>query len=270
MTTDIQLPVTVPPGDVTWPFGEREYFSDIFGTEVVTNVAKPAMTYFPAEKPNGTGVVICPGGGFHALSINSEGNDVARWLNAKGVTAFVLRYRLVPSRTEDAVKDLVTDMTSGKDLATISGHVTPLAFADGKCALAYARERAKTFGIDANRLGVIGFSAGGAVAISCALEYDATSRPDFAAPIYPPIRGFETKEVPEDACPLFTLAASDDPLGLAADTVALYEKWRNAGKSAEVHLYARGGHGFGMRKQHLPSDTWIERLADWMGQLDLL
>ncbi len=252
------------PGSEQWQHEEQAYFSEIFATEVVTNVTTPTLDVFLPESATAAtaaAVVIAPGGGFHALSINSEGNDVARWLNARGVAAFVLRYRLVPGG-EDPVAEMLAKRPdeTREDMARIA----PLAGADGLAAMALVRARAGDFGVDADRVGFMGFSAGGAVATLVGTQYSAAARPAFLAPIYAGVGMIEQADVPADAPPMFLVAASDDQLGLAEDSVRLYEKWRSAGKSAELHLYTRGGHGFGMRTQKLPSDSWIERFGDWL------
>jgi len=249
------------PGSEDWSVEERFYHSDIFNTAVVTNVSRPSLEAFVPDEPNGASVVIAPGGGFHALSIDSEGNDVARWLNERGVTAFVLRYRLVPGGV-DSVAELVqkTPEQANADMAAVA----PLAGADGLAAMRLVRDRALTFGIDPDRVGFMGFSAGGTVAMQVALTYAADTRPAFVAPIYASIRTLADVPVPTDAPPMFLVAASDDQLGLAADSIRIYEQWLAADVPVELHMYARGGHGFGMRTQNLPADTWIERFGDWL------
>jgi acetyl esterase/lipase len=258
-----------PPGSESWDHSPREYYSDIFATEVVTNVVTPALTPFLPETDiaTGTAVIVAPGGGFHALSINSEGNDAARWLNARGVAAFVLRYRLVPSG-HDAVAELVAKLPqqSTDDMAM----VRPLAGADGLASVALVRKRAADFGVCEDRVGFMSFSAGGAVAAIAALQYDETSRPDFVAPIYASLRSLENPVVRTDAPPAFIVAATDDQLGLAKDSIDLYNSWREVGRPVELHIYAAGGHGFGMRTQNLPSDSWIDRFGDWLGAQGLL
>jgi dienelactone hydrolase len=112
-----------------------------------------------------------------------------------------------------------------------------------------------------DRIGIMGFSAGGSVTVGAALEYDADSRPDFAAPIYSAPR--EEISVPADAPPLFIAAAHDDAFAASA-CVPLYLAWSAAGRSAELHIYSRGGHGFGMHKQGLPADRWIEQFGEWL------
>ena len=113
----IRLYPGAAPGSEKWAHKEKEYFSPIWNTQVVTNVVQPTLTLYAPEPStaNGTAIIICPGGGFHALSINSEGNDVAKWLAAKGVTAFVLKYRLVQTG-EDGVKEVMEKLTKGKSL----------------------------------------------------------------------------------------------------------------------------------------------------------
>lgn len=264
MTNPIRLPVTVPSDGLTWQFPERQYYSDIFNNEAITNVSEPALLPFVPDSPNGTAAVVCPGGGFHALSIDSEGFDVAAALNAVGITVFILKYRLVPSRTEDAIADMIKDITDRDAMAAATAAVIPLAFSDGRNALAWVRENAGEYGLDREKVGIIGFSAGGAVCANAALAYTPASRPAFAAPVYATTRSLPDLPVPADAPPLFALAASDDQLGLAPDSVDLYQRWIAAGKPAELHLYANGGHGFGMKKQGLPSDNWIHSLLTWI------
>src|SRR5262249_7113178 len=135
-------------------------------------------------------------------------------------------------------------------------------------AVKVVRSHAGNWGIKPDRIGIIGFSAGGMVTTAVATEYDAESRPNFAAPIYGP--GFGSVKVPRDAPPLFILCAGDDPLVPAADSVRLYSEWKAAGKSAELHIYAKGSHGFGMRKQGLPIDTWADRYVDWLTLLNVM
>jgi acetyl esterase/lipase len=252
-----------PPGSTQENYPEKQYFSKAWNTDVVTNVTRPTLTVFkPApELRNGTAVVICPGGGFMALSINSEGIDVARYLAAKGVTAFVLKYRLAHTG-EDATQEFVTLYADHEKFEQMMEKVEPLAVADGLAAVTYVRQHAAEWSVSPDRVGIIGFSAGGVVTAEVALRYQPEGRPAFVAPIY----GGLTKDapVPGDAPPLFVAAATDDQLGLARQSVVLYGKWASAHKSAELHLYAKGGHGFGMRKQNLPADHWIDAFADWL------
>jgi acetyl esterase/lipase len=137
--------------------------------------------------------------------------------------------------------------------------------------VAYVRRHADEYGVNRERIGIMGFSAGGTVAGSVAYNYAPESRPDFAAPIYLAYDWVpKSKGVPSDAPPLFLLAATDDQLGLAANSVDMYRDWVAAKKPAELHIYAKGGHGFGMSKQNLPTDHWIDRFTDWLDMQGLL
>ncbi|QHW00437.1 alpha/beta hydrolase [Spirosoma endbachense] len=256
------------PGSESWTWEEAENSTNMFKTRVVYNVSTPTLTaYLPsADLATGTAVVIAPGGAFHTLSIDSEGIDVAKWLAAKGVAAFVLKYRVVRSMTNDPVAELTAKMADFKKLDAENAPVVPLAIADGKRAIEYVRQHAKEFGVQSDRIGLIGFSAGGTVTMGVGFAYSPANRPDFLAPIYPYLgAGAIAKQVvPTDAPPLFVCAATDDQLGLAPHSTKLYNDWIAAGKSAELHMYLKGGHGFGMRKQNIPTDTWIDRFGDWL------
>ena len=113
----------------------------------------------------------------------------------------------------------------------------------------------------------MGFSAGGTVTSGVAYTYDHSNRPDFVAPIYPYVGSFDKPAIPSDAPPMFILAASDDMFGFQRHCVLLYNDWIDAKNSAELHIYAKGNHGFGMNKKYLPVDSWIERFGDWLMML---
>jgi len=254
-----------PPGSAPETYPEKQYFSKVWNTEVVSNVSKPSLTVFkpsPGRK-NGTAVVICPGGGFMALSITSEGTEVAEYLSARGVTAFVLKYRLAHT-AEDATQEFASLYADRPKFEEKISGIIPLSIADAFAAVTYVRQHASEFGISPDRVGIMGFSAGGVLAAAVGLKYVPESRPAFVAPIYGAIGRLKDSPVPEDAPPMFIAAASDDNLGLAPDSVALYEKWRTARKPVELHMYTKGGHGFGMRKHGLPVDHWIDRFSEWM------
>jgi acetyl esterase/lipase len=261
----IPLYPATPPVSGLENYPEKEYFSKVWNTEVVANVTKPSLIIFKPspELRNGTALVICPGGGFMALSINSEGTDVAKYMTARGVTAFVLKYRLAHTG-EDATQEFAAMLADRQKFREMAGKVVPLAVADGLAAVTYVRQHASEWGVSPDRVGIIGFSAGGAVTAGVAFHYLPEGRPAFVAPIYAGGEKFNDASVPADAPPMFVAAATDDQLGLAPQSVALYQKWSDAHKSAELHLYAKGGHGFGMRKQNLPTDHWIDRFADWL------
>jgi acetyl esterase/lipase len=255
------------PGSEDWTQQETESIKPP-SLKVVRNVTQPTLTaYFPdSAAANGTAVIVCPGGAFHFLSIDMEGTDVARWLNAQGVTAFVLRYRLL--RTSDRFVSEVEENL--RDRAKMTERIKvlyPLVLADGQRAIQTVRRRASEWGVEPDRIGILGFSAGGTVAVGTALEYDPGSRPDFVAAIYGP--GRDDASVPADAPPMFILCANDDVMA-SSRSVRLYSEWKAADRPVELHIYSQGGHGFGMTKQGLPSDTWIERFGDWLEVQGLL
>ena len=237
----------------------------MFGTEVVYNVSQPTITaYLPdAANATGTAVIIAPGGGFHTLSINSEGVDVAKYLNSKGVAAFVLKYRLVHSLSEDPVKELMAKMGTPQ-LDKDNASVVPLALQDGLEAMKYVRNHAKDFNINTNRIGFMGFSAGGTVTMSVIYNATDENRPNFIAPIYVYAGAIIGSEIPKANTPIFIAVAGDDQLGLTLNSVDIYKKWFEAKQPAELHIYEKGGHGFGMKKNNVPTDTWYERFGEWL------
>ena len=259
------------PGSEEANYPEKQYFSKVWNTEVVTNVTQPTLTVYKPDpaRANGTSVVICPGGAFMALSIASEGTEVAKWLTARGVTAFVLKYRLAHTG-EDATKEAMDALQDPKKFNETTGKVIPLSVADGLAAITYVRKHAVEWGLAADRVGIMGFSAGGTVAASAGFRYTPESRPAFVAPIYAAAASMKNAPVPSDAPPLFLAAATDDQLNLAPDSIQLYNQWTAAHKSAELHMYAKGGHGFGMRQQGIPTDHWIERFGEWLDARGLL
>jgi acetyl esterase/lipase len=267
----ISLYPGIAPGSTEAHYMEKQYFSKTWNTEVVTNVTKPTLTlYKPAAGgANGHAVIVCPGGGFMALSINSEGIEVAKWLAARGITAFVLKYRLAHTG-EDATAEFTELFKDKTKFDELVGKVIPLAIADGIAAVKYVRQHAADWKLSADHVGIIGFSAGGTVAAGAGFRYAPESRPAFIAPIYSAASMLKEDPIPADAPPIFLAAATDDQLGLAMESVHLYERWVDARKSAELHMYSKGGHGFGMRKQGFPSDQWIDRFGEWLQTLGWL
>jgi len=222
----------------------------------VRNIHNPSITaYFP-EKPNGTAVLICPGGGHENLVFNSEGKDAAEYLNSIGITAFVLKYRL--ARTKDSPYKLET-------------HVKQ----DAERAIRLIRSKSDEFKIDASRIGAMGFSAGGEVVALVAYnsnnvlkntsdaidKYD--SQPNFQILVYPgPL--FIPKEIKADAPPAFLVAANDDSC-CSAPIIELLNGYRKTDVPVEMHLYSKGGHAFNMGKRAKTNSlkTWSQRLTDW-------
>ncbi|MBI1784802.1 alpha/beta hydrolase fold domain-containing protein, partial [Candidatus Sumerlaeota bacterium] len=228
-----------PPGSEDWAQKRTESEIGFNKDKVIHNVVDPTLTPFlpDASKANGTAIIICPGGGFRILAFDHEGVQVARWLNERGVTAFILKYRLADTGTteEDLRKGMTelvagiakadeTDKYAGLKDDPITMNVVPLAVADGKQAIKLVRGRAAEWNIAPDRIGIMGFSAGGGVVTGVVLESDAESRPNFAAPIYGGI--LSGKPVAPDAPPLFVLAANDDPL--AGSSIGIASRWKAA------------------------------------------
>ncbi len=250
---------------VSYVNAENKYYSEAWQTTVVTNVSEPSLTLFqPSEdKKNGTAVIIAPGGGLFGLSINSEGTDVAQWLVARGVTAFVLKYRLVPSG-KDGTTEIAELMARDPDaLMKKVGEVLPFSVQDGLTAVEYVRENAEKYGIERDKIGFMGFSAGGAVTLGVGYQCQPLNRPDFLAPVYPWTTAMPVQAPADNAPPVFIVCATDDGVGLAPGSVDLYKSYLDRELSAELHMYSRGNHGFGMKVQGLPSDGWIERFYEW-------
>ena len=247
----------------------------------IRNVTRPTLTAFLPERSqaNGTAIIIAPGGGFMHLAIEKEGYDLARWLQARGVAAFVLKYRLIDSGTEEEYRERAAAMNratavqpAGQPAAPAAPATPPaanparqqavdFAVADGQQAVRLVRQRAAEWGIAPDRIGLMGFSAGGMLTMGVVMKNDAASRPNFAAPIYGGNTNNQTDVA--NAPPLFIAVASDDPIA-SVSSAQLYLAWKAAGRNAELHIYSQGGHGFGMTKRGLPVDSWVERFGEWL------
>lgn len=234
----------------------------------VRNVSDPTLTAFmpDPQQATGTAVVICPGGAHHTLGIDHEGYEAARWLVTRGIAAFVLKNRLIPTPDHDDafeahMRQLMTNVETLRPL--VQAHL-PHLLADGQRAIRLVREHAPAWEIAPDRVGLLGFSAGGHLTTMVALQHDAGSRPDFVAPVYGSMWG--DVRIPRSAPPLFLAYANDDPLGdfVIEANLTLYRAWRAAGKPVELHAYTQGGHGFGMQRQGLPSDCWMDQFYEWL------
>lgn len=234
------------------------------GDHVVSNIHKPSIViYLPAqEKATGTGVVIAPGGGHRELWTDHEGHNVAKWLSERGIAAFVLKYRLAREK---------------ESTYTISGS----ALADTQRAIRFVRSHATQFVINPDRIGVMGFSAGGELAALAALQSEnrnasaadtidrLSSKPAFQALIYPAIP--RDMQLNQDMPPAFLACGENDRLNISQGLPELYLAMKKAGMSAELHVYAATGHGFGLRTGTVaPVRTWVDRFHDWLGTLGLL
>jgi len=242
----------VAPGSENWTYVEKSV-DNAPGGPMVVNVVKPTLTaYLPKPaKATGTGVIVAPGGAFVALSIEQEGRAVARWLQERGIAAFVLKYRLMEQRPGGG-------MPSMQEM----GAAEKYAVADGLQAVRVLRQHATQWGVAPDRVGFIGFSAGGTVANSALLSEDAAARPNFAGIIYGgPFGG--PASVPSGLPPVFLAWAQDDPIG-ENTTGKMFTALKAAGYKPDTHAFAAGGHGFGMKKQGLTSDHWIDEFYYWL------
>lgn len=235
-----------------------EQWEDVSGWRRARNVTQAAL--YPvlpkAGTANGAAVIIAPGGGFQLLSMDSEGFRVADYLAERGVTAFVLKYRLaqMPPAAVPAAPALANPSPT-------TAQATLLAQADGLAAMKWVRAHAADFGVKTDKIGFMGFSAGGTTTTNVVLNYDKESRPDFVGVVYGGITPGAT--VPADAPPAFIMVAADDRT-MGDRALPIYQAWRAAGRSAELHIYARGAHGFGMRTQGTSSDHWADDFYAWM------
>ena len=248
---EIPLYAGTAPGSEKWDWTERTTISGT-GRPIVTDVVRPVLLHYPAEKGKavGTAMIVAPGGGFRALMMSYEGADIARRLSAMGIDAFVLKYRLIHGGP-------------GVQGGPAAQAVIKLAADDGRQAVRLVRERAGEFGYRPDRVGMIGFSAGGMVT-SEALFGPAETRPDFAALIYGAGR---MQEVPSPAPPLFLAVAADDAMS-AGRTVELFNAYRKGKGLAELHVFQTGAHGFVNKGGG--ADHFMDRLEEWLAANKLL
>ena len=256
-----------PPVVLLWPDGapgsdgkmaEEAIRLSSGGERVVSSVHRPSLTVYLPSKESATGaaVIIAPGGGHRELWTDHEGHNIAKWLSGRGVAAFVLKYRL--AREKDSTY-------------TIEGH----ALADTQRAIRLTRSRATEWGIDPERIGVMGFSAGGELAALASVRYRAAgenptdaierqgSKPAFQALIYPAI----PRDMPlsKETPPAFLVCGENDRQNISQGLPELYLALKRAGASAELHVYAGVGHGFGMREPTKGAvTTWPVRFHEWL------
>ena len=251
-----------PLGSESWTNTEQSKTNAMGVVDSVWNIVKPTLTFFaPApNRTNGTAVIICPGGAFMNLAIEHEGYALARFLAERGIASFVLKYRTVQRGESDSAL---------KNFGQV-GNVAKLAIEDGRAAIKHLKTHANDYAIDPEKIGILGFSAGGLLTVRLAHDYTAETRPAFAAPIYGAADlEKDGNKVPTNAPPLFLIAATDDFM-FAGPSASLYQSWIKAKRPVEIHIYSKGGHGFGMKKQNLPSDTWCDSFVDWLDVHGLL
>lgn len=270
-------PNAIPLYSGTAPGSEGQTQQEVWtgmGNQVwIRNVTRPTLTPFLPKKgkANGAAVLVVPGGGFRFVSASSEGWEVARWFAARGVAAFVLKYRTM--QTPDAEADFMGSMaglfrprTSSFEVPPEMEAATDVATSDAQTALRMIRAQAGKWGVDPARLGMIGFSAGAMTTLRTTLRNAPDARPDFIAPIYGQMGAVTPPANPQ---PLFTALASDDQL-FNKQGFGLVESWQKAGGSVELHYYSGGGHGFGSQKTGTTSELWFDQFMAWMKARGLL
>jgi acetyl esterase/lipase len=251
------------------------------GTTFLRNISQPTLTVFTpsAALANGVGIIVVPGGGWTINAWTHEGLDVASWLTGLGFTTFLLKYRVQASHPDQARFEaamaaidagLATPIPKANKPRAIDDLIATDAYAqaraacadDGRRAIELVREHVRRFGVQSDAIGMIGFSAGAFLAVDVALDPRAEQLA-FIAPIY----GGETRgaPVPANAPPLFTAVAQDDVLVRIVE--GLHADWSAADRASELHVFARGGHGFGMVNQELPSDRWTDLFLAWVDDL---
>jgi acetyl esterase/lipase len=247
------------------------------GDRIVTNVREPTLTVFlpDASRATGAAVVVAPGGALRLLSLDNEGTKVAEWLNELGIAACVLKYRTL--QLEDPRRPFPPPPAAGtpppRELEIHKANANPapndaalarvleLAVADAQQALRIVRSNAAEWRVDAARVGLMGFSAGGGVAVAAALAPKSDASPDFLVSLYGP--SLVDVNVPEHAPPLF-MAVGNAHFNVTNGMLALFAAWKAAGKPAELHVYDQVSAGFGMTKRNLPVDGWTDRLHEWL------
>jgi acetyl esterase/lipase len=271
LAQEIQLYGERPPGSETWNWSEGRNDKNSANVMTVFNVSQPTLTVFKPEtgKANGTAVIVCPGGGFHFLAIDHEGTNPAKELVKSGVTVFVLKYRLFRIESTNPFDDMINSPDpKAWDDETLP--IIPLAIADGRKAIEFVRAHSSEYGIKKDCIGIMGFSAGGLVAASTAFDYNALNKPDFVAPVYADFPSARAGRVLDDAPPLYLVCTQDDEFGFATHAINLYKHWYAAKRPVEMHLFSKGGHGFGVGIQGTTTHNWIELFATWLKEQKLM
>ncbi len=229
------------------------------------NISVPEMSLYKAEGDSITdkAIIICPGGGLFFSAYEKEGTKLALKLALNGITAIVLKYRTYPRKGSviEWSKTLWDKPQMEIDSAKM---ILPFSSKDALSAIEEIRINAKKYKINPNKIGLMGFSAGGAVTMESAYTSTSRNQPNFIAPIYPWMDIVDKQKVPLNKPPVFVSCANDDPFKLAASSVKIYQDWILAGAKAELHMFSNGGHGYGMNKIDAPVDRWSQLLIDWI------
>ncbi|WP_448658757.1 alpha/beta hydrolase [Sphingomonas sp. CJ99] len=273
---DRMTPIAIPAQPTAIPLNtgplpdakNKEVWHSQYGSVFARNVTEATLTPFLPDpaKATGAAVVVAPGGGFRTLSMENEGWDVAKALAARGVAAFVLKYRLnqTPATMpafEESMRQMFAPGARPPRAAPGTESAVQLApqVADARAAFALIRSRAGEWKIDADRIGMVGFSAGAMLTMTTALA-GQDAKPAFIGNIYGPLSAVN---VPADAPPLFVALAADDGLFTNAG-FGVIESWTKAKRPVEFHFYEQGGHGFGMYQKTTTSTGWFDAFAAWL------
>lgn len=243
----------VAPGSESWQLDE------VAGFNSITDVSTPTLTFFKPDATMDTGraIVVLPGGGFTGLSVIKEGTAVAQWLADRGISGIVLKYRV----RRDLEADSSSDSPDFDERAQALEAGRQLATQDAAQAMRFLREHATHYGLDPNKIGMMGFSAGAMTTMSVVVEGSPDTMPNLAASIY---GAMPEVKIPAQLPPLFLVHAEDDPLVPASKSRTMVEKWSMAGVSAELNLFESGGHGFGAETTGAPTDAWLARFESWL------
>jgi acetyl esterase/lipase len=250
------------PGSENWDWEEAKAMSDKPAPvkfPIAYNISKPSLTLFPPDSvsANGTAIIVCPGGALGVLNVETEGRRIAEKLAKKGITVFLLKHRVIHSKTSEPWNETISRMgDTAKFRADGGQEVRLMARADAVAAMQYVRQNAAKYNIDQKKIGFIGFSSGAGLAMHV-VTGELKARPDFAGFIY---CGKLTPDISSDAPPAFIVSATDDALAAPTNSINLYNAWIEKKRPAELHLYAKGGHGL----WGAPANTWIYRFEEWL------
>jgi acetyl esterase/lipase len=257
------------PGSESWDWEEGKSLSDKPAPvkfPIAYNITKPSLTLFLPDSlsANGTALIICPGGAFGVLNVETEGRAIAEKLAKKGITVFLLKHRVIRSKSSEPWNETISRMRDTAKFRAEGGHaVRMMAGADAVAAMQHVRQNAAKYNIDQNKIGFIGFSSGAGLALHVVTGELKEARPNFAAFIY---GGRLTPDSLSEAPPAFIVSATDDALSNPLNSINLYKAWIENKRPAELHLYAKGGHGL----WGAPANTWIYRFEEWMEKLGFL
>ena len=230
------------------------------------NISEPEMDLYKAQGNSVTDktMIICPGGALLFSAYEKEGVKLAKKLALNGITAIVLKYRTYPRK--GSVIDWAGTLWDNPQVAIDSAKIIlPYSTKDALKAIEVMREKAAKYNINPNKIGLMGFSAGGAVTMEAAYTSISKNQPNFIAPIYPWMDIVKGQKVPSNKPPAFiTCANNDEYREIPTSSVQIYQDWIQAEAKVELHMFSEGGHGFGMNKINSPVDRWSQLLVDWI------